>query len=136
MKAIYRIPFMIAARLMFGLLLMVLIFHMCVLLGWIPHTIVWGGRIQSQKEFILLESVSLLINLLLIWIIAQKAGYVKKLFSERALKLCLWCMAGLFALNTIGNLMAISTFEKAVFTPLTFVSAFFCARLALGQNQN
>jgi len=136
MILIYKIPFLTAARLMLALLLMVLIFHLCVLLGWIPHTIVWGGRIQSQEEFILLEIVSLLINLLLMWIIAQKAGYVKKLFSEKTLKFSLWGMAGLFALNTLGNLMAISTLEKLVFTPLTFVSAFFCARLALGQNQN
>ncbi len=136
MKLIGKIQFLLAAQLLLGILALVLVFHSCVLLGWIPNTIVWGGRLQSRDEFYVMETSSLLINGLLIWIIAQRAGYVKQLFSDKALKVCLWTMAVLFAINTAGNLFAISTFEKVVFTPLTCISAFFCARLALGSDQN
>lgn len=136
MKLIYQIPFFTAAKLLIGLLSLVVAFHLCVALGWIPNTIFWGGRIQSREEFYLLEGVSLLINLVLLWIIAQKAGYVKPVCSDKVLKFCLWAMTALFAVNTLGNMMAISALEKILFTPLTFVSAFLCMRLALGQNRN
>ena len=133
MKLISRIPFLGAAKLMVGLLLFVLGFHVCVALGWVTNSIVWGGRIQTREEFYALESISLLVNALLIWMVVQRAGYVKQVLSEKVLKISLRCMVGLFALNTLGNLMSKSTLEMALFTPLTCVSAMLCARLALGQ---
>lgn len=135
MQLIARIPFIGAARLLLGFLVLVIVFHLCVLLGWIPNSIVWGGRIQTREEFYALESISLLVNVLLIWIVAQKAGFAKPLLSEKVLSISLWCLAGLFAFNTLGNLMSKSKFEMLVFTPLTFVSALLCLRLAIGNKQ-
>jgi len=136
MKLISWIPFLRAAKLMIGLLLIVLGFHVCVVLGWVNNSIVWGGRIQTREEFYVLESISLSVNAFLIWMVAQRAGYVKLVLSEKILKVSLWCMAGLFALNTLGNLTSKSTVEMALFTPLTLVSAVLCARLALGKQDN
>lgn len=136
MKLIYKIPFFTAAKLMIGLLLLVFVFHLCVVLGWVPNSIVWGGRIQTLEEFYILEGVSLLINTLFIWVVAQRAAYIKSRFPAKGLKLVLWAMAGLYALNTLGNLMAIHPLEKYLFTPLTLISAVLCVRLALGEQKN
>jgi hypothetical protein len=121
---------------MLGLLCIVFIFHFGVILGWIPNTIVWGGRIQTREQFLLLECISLLVNTAFLWIIAQRAAYVKSSLPLKGLKIVLWGMAGLYALNTLGNLMAITSLEKYLFTPLTFVSALLCVRLALGKEQD
>ncbi len=100
-----------------------------------PNSIVWGGRIQSQEEFYLLESVSLLINMAFIWVVAQSAAYIKSRIPPKGLKLVLFAMAGLYALNTLGNLMAINPLEKYLFTPLTLISAVLCLRLAIGEQK-
>lgn len=134
-KLIYKIPFFTAARLLICLLLLVFVFHLCVAVGWVPNSIVWGGRIQSQEEFYLLEGVSLLINMAFIWVVAQSAAYIKSRIPPKGLKLVLFAMAGLYALNTLGNLMAINPLEKYLFTPLTLISAVLCLRLAIGEQK-
>jgi hypothetical protein len=116
---------------MLSLLLSVFVFHLSVLLDWIPNTIVWGGRIQTKEQFLLLECISLLINTAFVWIIAQRAAYIKSSIPLKGLKGVLWGMAVVYALNTLGNLMAINALERYLFTPLTLISAILCVRLAL-----
>jgi hypothetical protein len=43
-------------------------------------------------------------------------------------------MFGTFALNTLGDLASENSFEKAFFTPITVLLAFFSLRLALIKN--
>jgi hypothetical protein len=136
LKLIYNIPFFTAAKLLLGLFSLVFVFHLSVVLGWLPSTIVWGGRIQTQEEFYTLESVSLLINTVFMWVVAQRGAYIKSRIPAKGLKLVLWAMAGLYALNTLGNLMAIHPLEKYLFTPLTLISAVLCLRLALEEQKN
>lgn len=136
MKLIYKIPFFTAAKLLLGLFSLVFVFHLCVVLGWVPNTIVWGGRIQTREEFYVLESVSLIINTLFMWVVAQRAAYIKSIIPSKGLKIVLWAMTGLYALNTLGNLVAINSLEKYLFTPLTLISAVLCVRLALEEQKN
>ncbi len=113
------------------LLSIFVIFHLFVVAGFVPQNIVWGGRITNREELLRMEAISILINLAIISIVAVRAGLVKVRTRSTILKVAFWLMFVLFALNTIGNLFSLNTFEKYAFTPVTFILAVFCLRLAL-----
>ncbi|MFN7912911.1 MAG: hypothetical protein ACK5QC_13910 [Bacteroidota bacterium] len=111
-----------AIKLFIALLLLVVVFHLCVLIKLIPYNIAWGGRLTNDAEMYVFESVSILINLFLIWVLLMKGAYLKFSFSTKTLTIILWIFFSLFVLNTIGNLFAKTNFEKT-FSLLTAVSA-------------
>lgn len=59
-----------------------------------------------------------MLNALLIWVLLMKAGRLRQLISEKAMRVLLWCYTVLFILNTLGNLLANTWIEKsfAIFT--------------------
>lgn len=109
--------------LIFGL---TIVFHVLVLTGIIPYTIIWGGRIASESEMYVFEAVSLLLNLLFLFIILIKAKILLPRFPEKIIQIALWVMAILFVLNTVGNLLSTSHIEKIIFTPITILLSVFC----------
>lgn len=111
---------------------LILLFHGLVITGVIPFGIVWGGRLQTHSQMLAFETVSIALNVLMLGVVAVWAGYWKVAVGARLLRAALWLMAGLFVLNTIGNLLSTNATEKAVFTPLTLLLALFSLRLALG----
>jgi hypothetical protein len=112
-----------ALKMMIGLLIVVVLFHFSVLFQIVPYTIVWAGKLNTLDEMYVFEAVSIAINLFLLLILALKGNYIKYAFSEKWLNGILWFFVVVFALNTIGNLMAETVVEKVVFTPLTLISA-------------
>lgn len=111
-----------AIKLFIALLSLVVLFHFAVLLKLIPYNIAWGGRLSNDSEMYVFECISILINLLLVWVLLMKGAYLKFSFATKALNIILWIFFGIFVLNTIGNLFAKTTIEKA-FSLLTAVSA-------------
>ncbi|WP_342429593.1 hypothetical protein [Neobacillus sp. FSL H8-0543] len=107
-----------------------ILMHVLVLLKILPHDFVWGGRLKSE-DLIMFESISIIVQLLFISIIAVKAGYVFKGRFKRTVNFCLWVLFGLMLLNTLGNLASSSGLETIVMTPLTLVLAFLVFRLAI-----
>ena len=59
---LFKIPFLIAARIIIGLSILLLGFHTLVILEVIPYTIVWGSRLNSFDEMIQFEVVALILN--------------------------------------------------------------------------
>jgi hypothetical protein len=114
-------PFALKTMLM--ILSVVILFHILILLQVIPYEIVWAGRLQSSKEMYVFETASIVINLIIIAALLLKGKYLRYQASERLLDAILWFFIIVFALNTVGNLMAKTSFEKVVFTPLTLISA-------------
>ena len=119
-----------------SLLCIFVVFHILVLCGILPSNIVWGGRITNRNELIRMETVSILINLVIISIVAVRAGILKLKINSTILRIAFWLMFVLFTLNTIGNLLSKNEFEKSAFTPITFLLAIFCLRLAIEKNTN
>ncbi|WP_259015225.1 hypothetical protein [Emticicia fluvialis] len=112
-----------ALRTLLTLFPLIIAFHVSVMADVIPYTIVWAGRIHSTQEMYVFEVVSIVINLLFITVLLLKAQYVKNNVPDRLLNNILWLFLILFSVNTIGNLMAKTSFEKYVFTPITLLSA-------------
>lgn len=109
--------------LIFGL---TIVFHLLVLSGIIPFTIIWGGRITNESEMYVFEAVSLLLNLLFLFIILIKAKVLLPRFPGKIIHVSLWVMAILFLFNTVGNLLSTSHTEKIIFTPITILLSIFC----------
>lgn len=125
------IPFLFAIRTMLFLLFAIIIFHLLIIFGVIPFSIVWGGRLTTQEEMLLFESISILINSFLVFILLVKGKYLKIKLPQLFLQLVLWIFVLLFFLNTIGNLMAETSLETIIFTPITLLFSILCARIAI-----
>ena len=130
---INRISFRFAVNFMIMLLVAVMIFHSFILIGIIPYTVVWGGKINTAAQMYLFESGSIVMNMLLLVIIAVKAHYFRIRIPSKFLTGLLWAFIVLFALNTIGNLFAETNTETFIFTPLTFISAVLIYRIVKEQ---
>jgi hypothetical protein len=107
------------------------VLHLLILSGVVPYEIAWGGRIKNQEEMIRFESVSILLNLLMLAIVAIRGGLLPVRLNYSFIKGALWIMFGLFVLNTVGNILSDNQFEQLVFTPVTMILAVFSLRLAI-----
>lgn len=101
-------------------------FHFLILLKVIPFAITWGGRLKNDNEMFVFETISIVLNALFLFVVIKKYKQMKLGKSNKFLTIMLWIMFALFALNTIGNLFSVNSFEKMVFTPITIVLAIAC----------
>lgn len=107
------------------------LFHLLVLAGLIPPTIVWGGKISDRSKLVVMELISLST--------ITAVGATAFLYSRRigqgvpspALNLVIWIFAVIFLLNTIGNMFAKTRFERLAFTPVTALLFILMILLAL-----
>ncbi|MEQ8809642.1 MAG: hypothetical protein RIE59_11290 [Imperialibacter sp.] len=123
--------FKFAAHAVIAMLSLVLVYHVTIITGLIPYEATWGGRLQNREQMLRFETVSIVMNLFILAVILIKADYLKLKLPPMVLKVLLWALAVLFALNTVGNLASICMLELIIFTPLTAASAVFCARMAI-----
>lgn len=112
----------IAIQLMLWLIILVIIFHLSIILKIIPYEITWGGRLKSDSEMYVFETISIVINLFLIWILSIKGNYIRQVIPIRVVNLILWIFLVIFVFNTIGNVFAKTNFEKS-FAIITFISS-------------
>jgi hypothetical protein len=110
-----------AIKLMLVAISAILAFHFAILLKFIPYEVTWGGRLKSDSEMYIFENISIVINLFLLFVLSIKGNYIKQLISLKFVNGILWGFLFLFALNTIGNIFAETTFEKF----FTFVTLAF-----------
>ncbi len=109
---------------------LILIFHLMIVSGFIPYDMVWGGRLENREQMLRFESVSIALNLLMLGIVLIKSGRLKIEIQPMILRVCFWIMGGLFALNTLGNLLSSNLWEAIIFTPLTLVLSFYSFKIA------
>jgi hypothetical protein len=112
------------------LLIVIIVFHSFVLLGIIPFDIVWGGKLKNQSEMISLERISLFITILMLMVGLLRAKIITIGNHPIKISVMLYTMSILFGLNSIGNLLADTNFEKFVFTPLTLLLSLLSWQLA------
>jgi hypothetical protein len=108
-----------------------ILFHLLVIMKVIPSTIVWGGRIENQQELLKFESISIILNVFFLLILLMINTTIKVKVKPIVFRLVLWLMSALFILNTIGNLLAKSSIETMIFTPVTILLSIFSLYLAL-----
>ncbi|MFO0361850.1 MAG: hypothetical protein ACK500_08470 [Flavobacteriales bacterium] len=116
-----------------GLLLAVILFHICIILKIIPYDIAWGGRLTNDAEMYVFETISILINIFLSIILLMKDNIIEYKFSDKVINVILWAFFAIFVLNTIGNIFAKTTFEK-LFAILTGLSAILIWNIVMKKN--
>ncbi|KJD34192.1 hypothetical protein PW52_13430 [Tamlana sedimentorum] len=88
------------------------VLHVLVLFQIIPHSLVWGGKIESIKTIYYLEALALVILVFLASVIMMKNRMVKPVFYIETINRILLLFAVFFMLNTVGNLLAESIVEQ------------------------
>lgn len=124
------ISFRAAVRLCLTIFILFAIFHILVISGTVPKDIVWGGRISDPFMLGFMEVVSLLILISGLVLLLSKSRMMLRSFSRKADTL-FWILPVLFALNSVGNLMAVNLTERLLFTPVTLLLTFLTFRIAL-----
>ncbi len=108
------------------------VFHILMVLGVLPASMVWGGRADGARVNLgLLEVVSLVVTGLIALVVAAKIGYLKAERFRRVIAVSMWVVFAYFVLNTLGNLASSSSLEKAIFTPVSLVLSILALRLAI-----
>ena len=128
---IKKINVKMTANIIIAILLCVLVFHTLVLIGIIPFDIVWGGRLENMSQMYVFETASLIINFIIMFVVGMKVGYIKAYLNRKIINTILWFLVVVFLLNTVGNVISLSTLEAIVFTPLTLVSTLLFYRIAI-----
>ena len=124
-----KIPSQLAAKTILIVCTCVVFFHLLIVGGVIPYTIVWGGRLTNSAEMLRFETISISINLLIMLIVAVRARYIPQVIPSKLVTVLLWFFAVMLVGNTVANVFSVTTFEKVVFTPMTFVLAMGLFRL-------
>jgi hypothetical protein len=119
---------------LFAIFTLMVIFHLLVISRIIPFDMVWGGRLKDSSQMLAFETVSVIINLVMLAVVAIQAGLIKVSINRIIIKIAFWIMCALFLINTIGNLFSNNEFERLVFTPLTLLLFIFCLRLAMSND--
>ncbi|GCC51108.1 hypothetical protein SanaruYs_13280 [Chryseotalea sanaruensis] len=108
-----------------------ILFHLAVIAGLVPMDMIWGGRLKTQGELYVFESISIVLNAFMLWIVTIRMNYFKFSVNPKVIRVVLWLMFLLFLVNTLSNLMAFNNLETYIFTPITFILALLSFRLAI-----
>jgi len=120
----------LAGNILLALFALLAIFHMLLLLGFLPATIVWGGRIENQSDFLCLELLALAMTVVWSIIVALKMGYLSWIKKRKIINAGVWLLFAFFVFNTLGNFLANSTTEQ-FFGIITIIAALLTLRLAM-----
>lgn len=131
MTMLKKIPELLALRIMIVLFCAVLIFHLLVIVGIIPYSIIWGGKMKTHDDMLVMEGISIGINLFFLGIIFLRFSQRNNASLVNKLRIAFWLFFVLFTLNSLGNLFAETPTETLIFTPLTVMLAILSLRLAL-----
>jgi len=112
-----------AIKILLWLIASVTLFHLTILTKIIPYDLTWGGRLNNDPEMYVFESVSILINLFLGFILLIKGDYLSKVIPIKVVNIILWIFLLVFGLNTLGNILAETLFEKSL-SILTLIFAY------------
>ena len=110
---------------------LLIVFHLLVIAGIIPYGIVWVGKINNRTQLLRMESISLVVLVLAILLVASKMGYLTFLNNPSVINGGMWVLFAFFLLNTLGNLTAKSPIEKYGFGTLTLLMSLCYLVLAI-----
>jgi hypothetical protein len=109
------------------LFVVVIVLQISLAAGILPISMAWGGR-QSQLTASL-RIASIIAAVLLgafIYVIRYRAGLVGKVPIPVLIKVISWIITAFMAFNTLGNITSLSTNERLVFGPITFILTVAC----------
>lgn len=64
------------------IMILTIIFHILILTGVVPYEITWGGRLKSYEDMLRFETVSILVNITVILIVAAHMRWYHFILTE------------------------------------------------------
>lgn len=118
------------------LFILIIIFHLVIILGivvfdFVPLDFLWGGRMKTKAQLLSFELISFVVMLMCLLIVLVRSGSLNIPSLSTFARVALWILVLLFLLNTFGNILAKTTFEKC-FGIITAILSILCLRLAIG----
>lgn len=124
-----------AANLLIVILCSVIVFHLLVMMGIVPREWVWGGHLRTTKDVVVFESVAVVVGLVIVAVVSGKKRYMRSGAVPGVVNMILWVFALMFVLNTAGNMVATTSMESKIFTPISAVSALLCVLVAAARGE-
>ncbi|MBK5278893.1 MAG: hypothetical protein JJE09_08520 [Bacteroidia bacterium] len=120
----------------FGLFIM---FHLAIIIGivifnYVPIDFLWGGRMETRNQLLGFEFISLIVMAFCILIVLIHSERIRIPKLKNVVQIALWILFAMFVLNTLGNIIAKTMFEKFL-AVVTAILSILCLRLALEKNQ-
>ena len=109
---------------------LMIVFHLVVIMGFVPIDMVWGGKLETMDELVVAEIIAILITLLGMATVAIRIGTLNAPRLAGAAKVLMWIMVVLFVLNTIGNAFAETDIERYAGGAATLLLSFLSWRVA------
>jgi hypothetical protein len=120
-----------SGKILMCLLALLMLMHVLLLVRVIPYDVVWGGNIKDQSQLYVFEITALVLSALFLFTAAVKLGHIRAPRLRRAADMGMWIVFAYFAMNIIGNLTAKSSWEKAIFIPVTIIVVLLSLRVAV-----
>ncbi len=117
-----------ASKILIVLPSLFLIFHLLIIAGVLPHSIVWGGRLTEQT-MLPFELLALALNLLLMLVGGVARGIVTSSVARSVVEKIQWFLFYFVVVNTILALFSTTLFE-VLLTPVTALYAVCLYRIS------
>ncbi len=129
------ISFKIASNFLLLIYCLLIVFHLLMIIGagfynFIPIDIVWGGKIKDQAQLINFELIALFVSSICLILTIIKIKYKKNNKLKKVSHYFMWLAFAYFLINTLGNILATTNFEKSL-AIVTILISLFSLRLAL-----
>ena len=105
--------------------------------GILPITLAWGGRepvLTTNLRIASLASAALLF--FFIYIVRRRAGLVSDAPITLLVKVLSWLITAFSALNFLGILASLSSGEKILFGPISFLLLVACILVSLSKSES
>jgi len=114
------------------------LFHIAILMGivlfdYVPIEFLWGGQMKTVTQLVNFEIVSLLTTVIFIFLMLKRSKWINLPKLLIFTRIAMWMAFVLFLLNTIGNALAETTFER-LFAIVSGVLALLFLRIAIEKN--
>jgi len=119
----------LAGTILISFLSLLVIFHLLILFHILPYDMVWGGKLKSDSNVLLMELIALVITIAFLLIIVLKISKLSK--NKVLINVGVWMIFIYFLFNVLGNLASENLIEKSVLTPVALIMAFLTLRLAI-----
>ena len=126
----------IAGNVATALYALTIILQLLLAFGILPITMAWGGRepvLTTNLRISSLASAALL--LFFIYVIRRRAGLVRDASITPIIKVLSWLVAAFSALNFLGILVSLSSGEKILFGPISFLLLVACILVSLSKSE-
>jgi hypothetical protein len=113
-----------------------IILQLLLAAGILPITMAWGGRepvLTTNLRIASLASAALLF--FFIYVIRRRAGLVRDARITLIFKVLSWFITAFSALNFLGILASLSSGEKILFGPISFLLLVACILVSLSKSE-